>query len=197
MTAGCFPIVAMSSRYAGGFAGARGAVKTGGTNGLGAGGGGTHAGAGAGSAVCAVGLPRFAAFCASRSASFVWRSAIFASRSSIFACAAASFAFLFASSSAIFAALTAFSSASLAAFFPSSIARSAAFLSCFVTGPVVGAAGVNEVGADATLKGLFGEVNGLGGAVGAFCAAAGVHDGAVVRSTGAGAGADDGAKEDG
>src|SRR5438093_997423 len=41
MTAGCFPIVAMSSRYGGGFAGARGAVKPDGTNGLAAGGGAT------------------------------------------------------------------------------------------------------------------------------------------------------------
>ena len=66
-----------------------------------------------------------------------------------------------------------------------------------MVGTTAGAAGANEVGADAMLKGLFGEVNGLGGGVGAFCAEAGVHDGAVVRSTCAGAGADDGANENG
>jgi len=56
---------------------------------------------------------------------------------------------------------------------------------------------VNEVGADATLNGLFGDVNGLGAAVGAFRAAAEVHDGAVVGDSDDAGADDDGANEKG
>jgi hypothetical protein len=66
-----------------------------------------------------------------------------------------------------------------------------------VVGATAGAAGVNDVGADATLNGLFGDVNGLEGAALGVRAAADVQDGAVVGAACASGADAGGANENG
>jgi hypothetical protein len=87
----------------------------------------------------------------------------------------------------------AFSSPSFAAFFASSAARFASFLSPFVVGATAGAAAVNDVGAGALLNGLLGEVNGLDAGVNGAAARAGAAAGA----DGGGAASAGGANENG